>query len=143
MRRWMVLSDRLVAAGFIRPAVLIRGLQLSRPALRRSSVGLQPAPDVITQVEETVAAHHQLLEAFEASRAAIPPGQLLELDYNDLVATPLVALKRIYDHFDCPGWERAQAGIEARLNQARSYRADPVQLPAAAESRLQQLLASR
>ena len=106
-------------------------------------VGLQPAPDGITQVEETVAAHQQLLEAFEASRAAIPPEQLLELDYDDLVATPLAAVQRIYDHFDCPGWDRAQAGIEARLNQARSYRADPVQLPAAAESRLQQLLASR
>ena len=106
-------------------------------------VGLQPAPDAITQVEETVAAHHQLLEAFEASRAAIPPGQLLELDYDDLVATPLAAVQRIYDHFDCPGWERAQTAIEARLHQARSYRADPVRLSAAAESRLQQLLASR
>ena len=32
----------------------------------------QPVPDAVTQVEETVAAHHQLLEAFEASR----PGSL-------------------------------------------------------------------
>ena len=84
-----------------------------------------------------------LLEAFEASRAVIPPGQLLELDYEDLVATPLAAVQRIYDHFDCPGWERAQTAIAARLDQARSYRADPVRLSAAAESRLQQLLASR
>ena len=106
-------------------------------------VGLQPPPDESTQVEETEAAHRQLLEAFEASRAVIPPGQLLELDYVDLVATPLAAVQRIYDHFDCPGWERAQTAIAARLDQARSYRADPVQLSAAAESRLQQLLASR
>ena len=35
MRPLLRLSDRLVAGGFIRPAVLIRGLQLSRPSLSR------------------------------------------------------------------------------------------------------------
>ena len=35
-----LLSDRLVAAGFIRPAVLMRGLQLSRPSLGRWPVSL-------------------------------------------------------------------------------------------------------
>ena len=35
-----VLSDRLVAAGFIRPSVLLQGLQLSRPALSRWPVSL-------------------------------------------------------------------------------------------------------
>jgi len=33
-----------------------------------SRVGLQPLPAAVTQVEETVAAHRQLLGAFEASR---------------------------------------------------------------------------
>ena len=35
MKPLLRLSDRLVAGGFIRPAVLIRGLQLSRPSLSR------------------------------------------------------------------------------------------------------------
>ena len=43
-----------------------------------SLVGLQPLPDAVTQVEETVAAHRKLLEAFEASRHRIPAGQLVE-----------------------------------------------------------------
>ena len=35
-----LLMDRLVAGGFLRPAVLLRGLQLRRPALSCSRVGL-------------------------------------------------------------------------------------------------------
>ena len=50
-----------------------------------SLVGLQPLPDAVTQVEETLAAHRQLLEAFEASRQRIPVGQLVELPYEALV----------------------------------------------------------
>ena len=103
-------------------------------------VGLQPPPDVITQVEETVAAHRALMGAFEKSRAAIPEGQLLELNYSDLVSDPLAAVQRIHNHFGLPGWQRAEAPIRERIAQASHYQADPVQLPAAAEQRLQQLL---
>ena len=39
-----------------------------------SLVELQPLPDAVTHVEEMVAAHRQLLEAFEASRHRIPAG---------------------------------------------------------------------
>ena len=35
-----LLVDRLVAGGFLRPAVLLRGLQLLRPALSRWRVSL-------------------------------------------------------------------------------------------------------
>ena len=35
-----LLVDRLVAGGFLRPAVLLRGLQLRRPALSCWRVGL-------------------------------------------------------------------------------------------------------
>ena len=54
-----------------------------------SLVGLQSLPDTITQVEETVAAHRQLLGAFEASRHRIPAGQLVELPYEELIRHPL------------------------------------------------------
>ena len=67
-------------------------------------MGLQPLPDVVTQVEETVAAHRQLLEAFEASWQRIPAGQLVELPYEDLIRHPLAALKRIYDELGLSSW---------------------------------------
>lgn len=103
-------------------------------------VGLQPLPDAVTQVEETVAAHRQLLEAFEASRYRIPAGQLVELPYEALIRQPLAAVKRIYDELGLSSWSVAQAPIQDRITQARSYTADPVTLPVAAEQRLNDLM---
>ena len=103
-------------------------------------VGLQPLPDAVTQVEETVAAHRQLLEAFEASRHRIPAGQLVELPYEALIRQPLVAVKRIYDELGLSSWSVAQAPLQARIAQARSYTADPVTLPLSAQKRLNDLM---
>ena len=105
-----------------------------------SLVGLQPLPDAVTQVEETVAAHRQLLEAFEASRQRIPAGQLVELPYEALIHQPLAALKRIYDELGLSSWSVAQGPVQARIAQARSYAADPVRLSFAAQQRLHELM---
>ena len=93
----------------------IRSLVQVKQALA-DLVGLQPAPEMRIQVEETVASHRQLLQAFEASRSLIPADQLLELDYNDLVETPLHTVKRIYYHFRLTGWEEAQGHIQELLS---------------------------
>ena len=97
-------------------------------------------PDAVTQVEETVAAHRQLLEAFEASRHRIPAGQLVEVSYEALVRQPFAAVKRIYDELGLSSWPLTQAPLQARIAQARSYTADPVTLPLAAEQRLNDLM---
>ena len=62
-------------------------------------VGLQPVPNPCTQVEETVMAHRELLEALKSCRALIPTEQLLELDHDDLIRQPLQAVEGIYTHF--------------------------------------------
>ena len=111
-----MLVDRLVAACFVRPAVLLRGLQLRRSA------------------------HRQLLEDFESSRYWIPAGQLVEVSYEALIRQPLAALKRIYDDLGLSSWPLAQAPLQARIAQARSDTADPVTLPLAAEQRLNDLM---
>ena len=77
-----LLVDRLVAGGFLRPAVLPRGLQLRRPTLPCWRVGLLMG-----------------------------------------VSGPL-----------------AQAPLQARIAQARSYTADRVTLPLVAEQRLNDLM---
>ena len=103
-------------------------------------VGLQAPPDPVVQVEETVAAHRQLLQAFEQTRHLIPAGQLLELEYEALVRDPEQALRRIYDDLRLPSWPQASGPIRARIAKAGHYQADPVQLPAQAEQRLQELV---
>ena len=87
-------------------------------------VGMQPVPDSCIQVEETVMAHRELLEAFESCCALITAEQLLELDHDDLIGQPLQAVEGIYTHF----------GL------ACAYAADPMRLPLQAERRLQSLM---
>ena len=111
-----LLVDRLVARGFLRPAVLLRGSQLRRSA------------------------HRQLLEAPEASRHRIPTWQLVEVSYEALICQSLAAVKRIYDDLGLSSWPLAQAPLQARIAQACSYTADPVTLPLAAEQRLNDLM---
>ena len=103
-------------------------------------VGLQPVPDVVTQVEETVAAHGQLLQVFEASRHRIPSGQLVELPYETLISDPLAALQLIYDELGLSSWSVASAPMQVRIAKARSYTADPVTLPLSAQQRLHDLM---
>ena len=103
-------------------------------------MGLQPLPDAVTQVKETVAAHRQMLEALEASRHRIPAGQLVQLPYESLIRQPLVAVKRIYDELGLSSWSVAQAPVQARIAQARSYTADPVTLPLSVQQRLNDLM---
>ena len=116
MGRGDVLVDRLVEGGFVRPTMLLRGLQLRRPA------------------------HRQLLEAFEASRRRIPAGQLVALPYEALIRQPLVAVKRIYDELGLSSLSVAQAPVQARIAQARSYTANKVTLPLSAQQRLNDLM---
>jgi uncharacterized protein YciI len=103
-------------------------------------VGLQPLPSEITQVEDTVTAHRELLQAFEASRHLIPKGQLVEVAFSDLVRQPFQEVQKIYETFGLRSWSTAQAPIRQRIEQASTYRADPVALEPRAEQRLRELL---
>jgi len=103
-------------------------------------IGLQPLPDQITQVEDTATAHHELMQAFEASRHLIPKGQLVEVAFSDLVRQPFDEVKRIYETFGLRSWDSAQAQIRQRIEQSATYQADPVVLERPAEQRLRELM---
>ena len=106
-------------------------------------MGFQAVPDQVRQVEETVAAHAELMGAFEASRAQIPPGQLVEVAYTDLIASPITTVERIYRELGIGGWQRARSSVQARATQAENYHPSPVKLNPAAEQRLQELIAQQ
>ena len=123
------------------PADAVRSLTLVKQKLA-GLIGLQPAPDQERQVEETAIAHRLLLEAFEASRSQIPAGQLVEVEYADLVSSPLTTVERIYRELSIEGWDQARVSIQARVDRAQTYAACHVQLEPQAERRLQELFAS-
>ena len=122
-----------------RPIDAVRSLVLVKQRLA-SLVGLQDPPDQITQVEETVAAHRLLMEAFEASRQLIPAGQLTEVAFDDLRDAPVATVERIYTDLAIDSWAQAKAPIARRAAQSSRYRPLPVTLEPAAEQRLITLL---
>ena len=81
-----------------------------------------------------------MLETFEATRRRILAEQLVALPYEALIRQPLVAVKRIYDELGLSSLSVAQAPVQARIAQARSYTADPVTLPLSAQQRLNGLM---
>ena len=121
------------------PSASIRSLVQVKQSLAHL-VGLQAPLGEVDQVEETTAAHRALIDAFERSRSLIPPGQLLEVAYEDLIADPLAVTERIYRELNLPDWHLAQPAIDQRAVMAQSYRAQPVQLSPVAEARLQELM---
>jgi len=122
------------------PMETIRSLTLVKQKLA-DLIGLQPAPDQQRQVEETALAHRLLLEAFEAARSQIPGGQLVEVEYADLVNSPMATVEKIYRDLSIEGWDQAEASIQARVERAQFYDACAVLLEPQAERRLQELLA--
>ena len=106
-------------------------------------MGFQAVPDQVRQVEETVAAHAELMGAFEASRAQIPPGQLVEVAYTDLIASPITTVERIYRELGIGGWQRARSSVRACAARAENYHPSAVKLNPAAEQRLQELIAQQ
>ena len=121
------------------PIASIRSLVQVKQSLAHL-VGLQAPLDEVTQVEETTAAHRALMDAFERSRSLIPPHQLVEVAYEDLIVDPIAVTERIYRELNLSDWHLAQPAIVQRAEKAQSYRAQPVQLSPVAEARLQELM---
>ena len=103
-------------------------------------VALQAPLDEVTQVEETAEAHRLMMRAFNASRHLIPPGQLVEVDYKDLLANPLRTVENIYQRLELGGWSQAHASVARCAASAAHYRPRPVHLSDEAEARLQELM---
>jgi len=64
----------------------------------------------------------RLYERFLAERAQIPEGSLVELRFDDLQATPIDELKRIYETLDLPGFLDAEPHFQAYLESVAGYK---------------------
>lgn len=63
------------------------------------------------------------------ARLWITEGELLELEYSDLVQRPAQGLRKIFDRYSLPSWPLAAGPLRARVDQACRYQANPVELP--------------
>lgn len=64
----------------------------------------------------------RVMDRFEAERALIPPGNLVEVRFEELERAPLATLESVYAHLGLPGFEAARPRFEAYVSQQQGYR---------------------
>ena len=74
----------------------------------------------------------EMYAAFERDRQALPPGRLLELRYEDLVADPVGRLAEAYDRLGLEDFAAVRPALEAAVDapqqkkyRTNTYRHDP------------------
>lgn len=79
-------------------------------------------PDLEEVDEDILQRYVEVNDAYLAHRKLIPPGDLHEMRYEDLVADPQGELEKLYAALRYPGWERARPIFAAYLAGLSGYR---------------------
>ena len=59
---------------------------------------------------------------YEKYKKHIPPGNLIEMSYEELIADPFNAVKKIYAQLDIPGFKEAEDDLRHQLAAEKNYR---------------------
>ena len=86
---------------------------------RAHALRARPPADLEHSVLETFRRMH---DRFEATRALIPPGRLVELRYEDLAADPAAAIRAVYAGCGWPDVEAVLPAVARYTKRTRSYR---------------------
>ncbi|MFM8435392.1 MAG: sulfotransferase family protein, partial [Planctomycetia bacterium] len=68
------------------------------------------------------AAFDEMYAAFERDRAALGPGQLHEIRYEDLCADPVARMREVYDRLELGDFDRMLPAFEKQAESMRRYR---------------------
>jgi hypothetical protein len=66
--------------------------------------------------------YDQLMRRLLADRSLIPTGNLVELRFEDLEASPLDQLRHVYEGLGLPGFSTAESGFQSYLASVAGYR---------------------
>jgi hypothetical protein len=90
--------------------------------------GLQiPAYDGLD--EQVFTTFTRMYDAFQRDRDLIPPGQLCEVRYEDLVAQPLKQMERVYSELNLGEFETVRPNLTAYFAEKADYKTNRYQLP--------------
>ncbi len=79
--------------------------------------------------EHVFATFSRMYEVFQRDRELIPPGQLCEVRYEDLVAQPLRQMERVYQELNLGEFESVRAKLAAYFAAKADYKTNRYQLP--------------
>ena len=71
---------------------------------------------------QILATYTKLYEQYEADKACIPAGNLVEVKFEDFEADALGMTEQIYRQLNLPGWEEARPAIEQYVGAKRGYK---------------------
>ena len=80
--------------------------------------------------EHVFATFSRMYEVFQRDRDLIPPGQLCEVRYEDLVAQPMRQMERVYQELNLGEFESVRAKLAAYFAAKADYKTNRYQLPA-------------
>jgi omega-hydroxy-beta-dihydromenaquinone-9 sulfotransferase len=80
--------------------------------------------------EQTAAIGHKVWERIIEDRKLIPPENFVELAYSEFEGNELEHLRRIYQQFALPGWERYEAVLTPYLESLKGYRKNKLTIDA-------------
>jgi hypothetical protein len=66
---------------------------------------------------------------FEQDRNLVPPGRLVDVRYEDLVADPVAEMRRLYQQLDLGDFTQVQPAIEDYAQKTRDYRTNRHRIP--------------
>ncbi len=72
--------------------------------------------------------YDRLMRRFLAERSLIPDGHLVEIRFDDLEASPLDQLRRVYDGLGLPGFAAAEPAFRSYLDAVAGYRKNVYEL---------------
>lgn len=88
---------------------------------------LQTSPEVEDRwerIRRMADSQRVLLNSYFADRPKIPPSQLIEVTYEELIAEPRKHLKNIHEKLNIPGWKETAQQLSTKLNR-QIYQRNP------------------
>jgi hypothetical protein len=78
----------------------------------------------------------RMYECFEQDRELVPPGRLIDVRYEDLVADPVGQMREIYERLDLGDFSGVEGEIMGYAMKSREYRTNQYALPPAVADRV-------
>jgi hypothetical protein len=95
-------------------------------------------PPVEGMIEQNLAWFERMYRQFEKDRGRLPPHQLCEVRYEDLLGDPLAQMERIYSQLEIGDFAEARPKIAGYFENARDYRRNPHALSAEEREQINQ-----
>jgi hypothetical protein len=72
----------------------------------------------------------RMYECFEKDRDLVPPGRLIDVKYEDLVADPIEMMRKLYEQLELGDFAQAEPALIERTKKTQGYRPNKYNLPA-------------